>query len=152
MATKLEPGSYDCFANALPDEPMFVLLARDPSAPGLVEVWAVQRAQAIERGAKPLADQDMVTEALACARLMHTWRNANHGKWRQPQPCSSWTAAEWEAEAMRLAHVLACVAYHATGGKLSKTAYDLSVYYEAIDERVEARCQEAVAEAKSEGE
>jgi len=28
MATKKNPGEFDCYANAGPDEPMFVLLAR----------------------------------------------------------------------------------------------------------------------------
>lgn len=29
MGTKNNPGAFDCYANAEPDEPMFVLLARD---------------------------------------------------------------------------------------------------------------------------
>ena len=43
MATKSKPGKYDCYANAEPDEPMFVLLARDKHAPALVWLWAVLR-------------------------------------------------------------------------------------------------------------
>jgi hypothetical protein len=30
MGTKSNPGPFDCYAKAEPDEPMFVLLARDP--------------------------------------------------------------------------------------------------------------------------
>lgn len=30
MGTKSNPTQFDCYANALPDEPMFILLARDP--------------------------------------------------------------------------------------------------------------------------
>lgn len=40
MATKNKPGEFDCYANADPDEYMFVLLARDSSAAFVVRVWA----------------------------------------------------------------------------------------------------------------
>lgn len=43
MGTKDKPGDFDCYAAAAPDEPMFVLLARDPSAPLLVSLWATIR-------------------------------------------------------------------------------------------------------------
>lgn len=29
MGTKNNPGEFDCYANAAPDEPMFILLGRD---------------------------------------------------------------------------------------------------------------------------
>jgi hypothetical protein len=45
MGTKRNPGQYDCYAKAEPDEPMFVLLARDPTAPQLVRDWAVRNFQ-----------------------------------------------------------------------------------------------------------
>ena len=32
MATKNNPGKFDCYTNAEPDEPMFILLGRDPVA------------------------------------------------------------------------------------------------------------------------
>jgi hypothetical protein len=40
MGTKRNPGAFDCHAAALPDEPLFILLARDPAAPHLVKAWA----------------------------------------------------------------------------------------------------------------
>jgi hypothetical protein len=43
MGTKNNPGAYDCYANAAPDEPMFVLLGRDKHAPTLVWLWATLR-------------------------------------------------------------------------------------------------------------
>lgn len=43
MGTKNNPGAFDCYAAALPDEPLFVLLGRDPLAPALVELWATTR-------------------------------------------------------------------------------------------------------------
>lgn len=45
MGTKDNPGEFDCYANAAPDEPMFVLLARDPVAPEVVEHWVKLRRQ-----------------------------------------------------------------------------------------------------------
>ena len=44
MGTKNNPGKFDCYENAEPDEPMFVLLARDRLAPGLTAIWAPIRA------------------------------------------------------------------------------------------------------------
>lgn len=44
MASKQNPGTYDCYANAEHDEEMFILLARDESAPFVVEFWRAIRA------------------------------------------------------------------------------------------------------------
>jgi hypothetical protein len=41
MGTKNNPGKYDCYANAEPDEPLFVLLGRDKNAGALVWLWGV---------------------------------------------------------------------------------------------------------------
>lgn len=89
MGTKLNPGTYDCYANALPDEPMFILLARDPLAPTLIDSWAIRRSQLIDSGEKPDTDRPMVTEAFACAGAMRSWRVENDGKWRVPLPGQS---------------------------------------------------------------
>ena len=43
MHTKSNPGPYDCYANAAPDEPMFVLLGRDPTAAMVVTFWRKMR-------------------------------------------------------------------------------------------------------------
>ncbi len=72
MGTKTNPGQYDCYANAEPDEPMFVLLARDPIAPILVEIWAQLRAEASQTD-----DSAMVEEAEDCATAMRDWREKN---------------------------------------------------------------------------
>ena len=40
MGTKNNPGEYDGYTKAEPDEPMFVLLARDPLAADQVRDWA----------------------------------------------------------------------------------------------------------------
>lgn len=72
MGTKNNPGKFDCYANAEPDEPMFVLLARDQSAPDAIEAWINLR---IANGEDP--DSDKIDEAYECARKMRAWRKAN---------------------------------------------------------------------------
>ena len=67
MGTKLRPGKFDCYANAEADEPMFVLLARDPLAPILVRLWADLREHAAGNPSK-------VFEARTCAIDMEKWR------------------------------------------------------------------------------
>lgn len=83
MGSKNEPGKHDCYANALPDEPMFVLLARDPSAPDLIEQWAHHRLAAIVSNTRPGSDMALVNEARECAANMRTWRELNDGAWRK---------------------------------------------------------------------
>lgn len=76
MGTKNNPGDFDCYANAEPDEPMFVLLARDESAPWLVEAWAsgrLHRKCAETPGWMPDAKH---MEALACAKAMREWQKS----------------------------------------------------------------------------
>lgn len=67
MGTKNNPGQFDCYVNAEPDEPMFVLLARDVSAPMLVRTWANLREQSE-------VSPEKVAEARACADAMEQWR------------------------------------------------------------------------------
>lgn len=67
MGTKNDPGKYDCYEKAEPDEPMFILLARDPMAPILVELWASLRQQAAGNPSK-------VAEARQCAAQMQMWK------------------------------------------------------------------------------
>ncbi len=66
MGTKNNPGVFDCYANADPDEPMFVLLGRDKHAPTLVWLWAVLRELDGE-------DPNKVLEARTCCAEMMTW-------------------------------------------------------------------------------
>ncbi len=66
MATKKNPGKFDCYANAKPDEPMFVLLGRDPMAATLVRAWADMRETLGE-------DPDKIAEARACADALDAW-------------------------------------------------------------------------------
>lgn len=66
MGTKKNPANYDCYANADPNEPMFILLGRDEGAPALVEAWAENRARFGE-------DPRKVEEARQCANAMRSW-------------------------------------------------------------------------------
>lgn len=72
MGTKNNPGQFDCYANADPDEPMFVLLGRDKHAPTLVWLWAALRE--ID-GEQP----DVVSEARDCMSAMLIWQH-DHGR------------------------------------------------------------------------
>jgi cob(I)alamin adenosyltransferase len=66
MGTKNTPGKFDCYANAKPDEPMFVLLGRDPMAADFVRAWAEMRQREGE-------SMEVVNEALDCANAMEKW-------------------------------------------------------------------------------
>jgi hypothetical protein len=70
MGTRTNPGKYDCYHKAEPDEPVFVLRGRDGSAAALVYDWAALRERDIDMGLKPEADREQVLEARECAKAM----------------------------------------------------------------------------------
>lgn len=72
-----------CFINALADEPAFVLLARDESAPKLVRQWAAIRSSLISTGLKPESDRRQIAEAYALANQMEAWRRDADEAWRK---------------------------------------------------------------------
>ena len=66
MGTKTSPGPYDCYAKANPNEPIFVLLGRDPMAGQLIRMWA--------KGAElRQADSLKISNALQCAIDMENY-------------------------------------------------------------------------------
>jgi len=75
MGTKQNPGIYDCYTKALPDEPIFTFSARDVDAPDTIRFWAARR----EACGK---DSEKVQEAYAVAAAMEKWRAENYGRWR----------------------------------------------------------------------
>lgn len=94
MGTKNNPGAFDCYEKAEPDEPMFVLLARDPRAAHMTELWAALEEGGIYEAVKifndmvqenlygpsddvPQKTQAKVKEAEACAQAMRDWRHSN---------------------------------------------------------------------------
>lgn len=84
MGTKNNPGDNDCYSRAMPDEPMFTLLGRDPAAPDCLRKWAKDRLDAIVKRLRPNSDMELVVEAMKCADDMDDWRIANDGVWRNP--------------------------------------------------------------------
>jgi hypothetical protein len=66
MSTKNNPGKYPCYERAEPDEPMFVLLGRDPIASFLITTWARVRQ---EMG----KDEEQSREAYLTAFVMQKW-------------------------------------------------------------------------------
>ena len=74
MSIKAIELTDGCFARAEDDEPMFVLLARDGSAPRLVREWAVLRREDVQCGFKPRSDLARADEADALADLMVDWQ------------------------------------------------------------------------------
>ena len=70
MGTKAHPGVYDCYAKAADDEPLFVLRAKDPLAPQLVEAWA-------DRAELEGVELAKIQEARVCADDMREWASVN---------------------------------------------------------------------------
>ena len=83
MGTKNNPGKFDCYANAHPDEPMFILLGRDPVAWCLVELWA-----SIRRELGQSLTEPQIEEAATCQRAMKDWAES-HGKGDQARDAAS---------------------------------------------------------------
>ncbi|HVB68010.1 MAG TPA: hypothetical protein VNE67_09165 [Acetobacteraceae bacterium] len=82
MGTRNNPGEFDCYGRALPDEPLFTLLARDVDYAAVVCEWASRRLHRIARGEAPFSDINLVIEALQTGVQGSDWRGANMGKWR----------------------------------------------------------------------
>lgn len=66
MATKNNPGKFDCYEKAEPDEPVFVLLGRDPAAAFCVTLWLALREELDGPG-------EQIDEARVCAAAMEAW-------------------------------------------------------------------------------
>jgi hypothetical protein len=72
MATKRNPGKYDCYENAEPDEPLFVLLAS--SRVSLLAMCAAFLGLLWHALFRRPSDPAKVSEAADCARGMRGWR------------------------------------------------------------------------------
>lgn len=79
MGTKSNPGQFDCYAAAGDDEPLFVLLGRDPAAPEAIRHWAETRLN--HAGGKPDGRESAkIAEAMACARAMEAFAQGERPK------------------------------------------------------------------------
>lgn len=86
MATKVELASdmelgTGCLGRSQMDEPVFVLVARDPLSGDIVREWADR----LETRTKALGEltgkrQAKIAEARALAKRMDDWRAVNGGK------------------------------------------------------------------------
>ena len=74
---------HDCYHRALPGEPRFTLLARDPRFFRLVNAWADDREQDVLCGERPKGDFMMVLAARKLAIEGQAWRRDNFGLWRR---------------------------------------------------------------------
>jgi hypothetical protein len=78
MGTKENPGRFDCYAAAAPDEPIFILRANDPLAPVIVRFWAELYQDAKRRaGAWSNGSIARYCEAMDCSEEMRAWK-VNH--------------------------------------------------------------------------
>lgn len=95
MGTKNNPGSFDCYANAEPDEPMFILLGRDATAAKLVKDWAEMRFKRLpDFGINHPEEMAQIEEAVRCAAAMQSY----------------WTTRQQEKNRERIAGEKAAVA------------------------------------------
>jgi hypothetical protein len=65
MGTKNNPGKFDCFAAAEPDEPFFTLLGRDPCAPFVIAFWVEMRKAMGKTSEEKLAEADRCADEMA---------------------------------------------------------------------------------------
>jgi len=75
MGTKANPGLYDCYSKAAPDEPIFVLRANDPIAVYIVTEWAKEYNKRCYLYSNEMTDAQLAkyNEALECAQAMLRW-------------------------------------------------------------------------------
>lgn len=80
MGTKYNPGEFDCYNKLKPDEPYFILMARDQQAPHRVLDWAQNREYGLGRIENPqerAREVAKIAEARTCAEAMKAWRQKN---------------------------------------------------------------------------
>jgi len=90
--TKNNPGKFNCYEKAAPDEPLFTLRAKDQVAAAFVRAWRLVRAgeiddamdqiedafEALKQSGRPLLPlgSDKSKEAEECAAAMEAWCRA----------------------------------------------------------------------------
>ena len=72
MATKANPGEFDCYKAAAPDEPLFILRASDALAPLVVRDWVGHYLESHPTLTPRM--QRKADEALKCASDMELYR------------------------------------------------------------------------------
>lgn len=109
--TKQNPDPNSCYARALPDEPRFTLLGRDPAGPATIRFWRDERM----RLNGDAADEE--NEAFAIAAEFEDWRSKNDGRWREELPeAAAVEEPEPEAKQPVPSDALSSLAGKVTGG------------------------------------
>jgi hypothetical protein len=105
-------GKFDCLSKAADDEPVFVLLARDPAAAVLVERWANMRDEliAFSHCVETPEEREQIAEARECG-----------GDARLPRRVARRARSSGQAsqKGPSLANIEACAAPH--GGAVGET-------------------------------
>ena len=73
MSSKQNPSVYNGYKAALPDEPIFVILGRDPAGPATLDFWASQRIKLGKTVGED--DKDRIRAAIDEAKEMQEWRS-----------------------------------------------------------------------------
>lgn len=75
MGTKNNPGQFDVYAKLEPDEPFFVLAARDPDFEFFVRMWCHWRHRQIAHGMRARTEEEFaqIREAQLCASEGEIW-------------------------------------------------------------------------------
>lgn len=77
MGTRNSPAPYDCWSRLADDEPYFLLMARDSSAPLAIIAWVGDRLDRIKSGERRADDLPQLREALTLSRDMVAWQRAH---------------------------------------------------------------------------
>ena len=78
MGTRANPGTFDCYAAAADDEPIFTLRANDPLAANMVRIWADEylALKSLSGGLDEKAVRKL-RDARICADAMDAWRDGS---------------------------------------------------------------------------
>ncbi|MES2415138.1 MAG: hypothetical protein V4614_15130 [Pseudomonadota bacterium] len=77
MGTRRNPGKYDCYHAAHPNEPMFILLGRDRFGASLVRYWVAAR-NALSGGSRQ--ETEKLLDASVCSSDMKKWCEEKKGR------------------------------------------------------------------------
>lgn len=119
-----------CFYRALEDEPVFVLLARDPCAAETVRWWVTLRQALIGRGEKPLEDHETLASAMKDAASMVAWRS------EATDPSIHGQTPRWKSESVPERKLISRVEYDALIAEHDATVAEMSAHIAELEETI----------------
>ncbi len=119
-----------CFYRALEDEPVFVLLARDPCAAETVRWWVTLRQALIGRGEKPLEDHETLASAMKDAASMVAWRS------EATDPSIHGQTPRWKSESVPERKLISRVEYDALIAEHDATVAEMSARIAELEETI----------------